>query len=84
MDKDFAATTRFWRRRRSPRFGLVIHAVDIQNRNRAPLELTSRRKRWPWLRYVFADAGDAGPTFTDALRDVGKWTVEIIKRPDAT
>jgi transposase len=62
--------------------GLVIHTADIQDRDGAPLVLKSLRKRWPWLRHVFADGGYAGPKLTDALRDLGKWTVEIIKRSD--
>ena len=35
-----------------------------------------------WLRNVFADGGCAGGKPRDALRKVGKWTVEIIKRFD--
>ena len=62
--------------------GLVIHTADIQDRDGAPLVLKSIRKRWPWLRHVFADGGYAGPKLVDALHDIGKWTVEIIKRSD--
>lgn len=62
--------------------GLVIHTADIQDGDGAPLVVKSIRKRWPWLRHVFADGGYAGPKLTDALRDLGKWTVEIIKRSD--
>ena len=43
-------------------------------------------QRLPWLRHVFADggyAGYAGDKLRDALRRIGRWTVEIIKRSDA-
>jgi len=36
----------------------------------------------PWLRHVFADGGYAGDKLNDALRRIGKWTVEIVKRSD--
>jgi transposase len=38
--------------------------------------------RFPWLRHLFADGGYAGNKLRDALRRVGKRTVEIIKRSD--
>ena len=34
------------------------------------------------MRHLFADGGYAGNKFRDALRRIGKWTVEIIKRSD--
>jgi putative transposase len=63
--------------------GLVIHAADIQDRDGAPAVLKSILKRWPWLRHVFADGGYAGPKLKGALRKVGKFTLEIIKRSDS-
>ena len=44
--------------------------------------LKAIRQRFPWLRHVFADGGYAGDKLRDALRRIGKWTVEIIKRSD--
>ena len=38
--------------------------------------------RFPWLRHLFADGGYAGDKLRQALRRIGKWTVEIIKRSD--
>src|SRR3546814_18119453 len=38
--------------------------------------------RCPWLRHVFADGGYAGDKLREALRRIGKWTVEIVKRSD--
>jgi transposase len=40
--------------------------------------------RWqaPKLRHVFADGGYAGPKLRGALANLGRWTVQIIKRSD--
>lgn len=62
--------------------GLVIHAADVQDRDGAPVVLKSILKRWPRLRHVFADGGYAGPKLRGALKKVGKFTLEIIKRSD--
>ena len=35
----------------------VIHTADIQDRDGAPLVLAAIIRRFPWLRYVFADGG---------------------------
>ena len=40
-------------------------------------------RRFPWLRHVFADGGYAGDKLRQALRRIGKWTIEIVKRSDA-
>ena len=60
----------------------VVHAADIQDRDGAPLVLSAIIKSFPWLRHVFADGGYAGEKLKDALANVGKWTLEIIKRSD--
>lgn len=60
----------------------VIHTADIQDRDGAPLVLPQIVSRFPWLRHIFADGGYAGDKLRDALRCVGKWTVEIVKRSD--
>jgi putative transposase len=39
-------------------------------------------KAFPWLRHVFADGGYAGDKLRQALRRIGKWTIEIVKRSD--
>jgi transposase len=61
----------------------VVHTADIQDRDGAPLVLGGVINRFPWLRHVFADGGYAGQKLKDALRPLGKWTIEIIKRSDA-
>ncbi|UVK48099.1 IS5 family transposase (plasmid) [Mesorhizobium sp. AR07] len=62
--------------------GLVVHAADIQDRDGAPAALKAILKRWPWLRYIFADGGYAGPKLRGALQKVGQFTLEIVKRTD--
>lgn len=62
--------------------GSVIHEANIQDRDGAPEVLKSIRYRFPWLRHVFADGGYAGPKLRNALKNHGKWTLEIVKRSD--
>lgn len=62
--------------------GLVIHSAAIQDRDGAPEVLKAIRRRWPWLRHVFADGGYAGPKLQGALAGIGDWTIEIVKRSD--
>ncbi|MBU2587018.1 MAG: IS5 family transposase [Alphaproteobacteria bacterium] len=60
----------------------VVHTADIQDRDGAPLVLAAIASRFPWLRHLFADGGYAGKKLGDALRLIGKWTVQIVKRSD--
>ena len=60
----------------------IIHTADIQDRDGAPLLLAEIIHRFPWLRHLFADGGYAGDKLREALRCIGKWTIEIIKRSD--
>ena len=63
--------------------GLTVHAADIQDRDGAVGVIASIRTLYPWLRHLFADGGYAGEKLTDALSDLGTWTIEIVKRSDA-
>ncbi len=63
-------------------FGLVVHAADIQDRDGAPTVLKSIRHACPWLRHIFADGGYAGPKLRGALKRMGEWTLEIIRRSE--
>jgi transposase len=38
---------------------------------------------FPWLRHVFADADYAGDRLKGAVKNLGDWTIEIVKRSDA-
>jgi transposase len=62
--------------------GLVVHSAEIQDRDGAPEVLKAIVSRYPSLRHIFADGGYAGPKLRDALKDLGRWTVQIIKRSD--
>ncbi len=60
----------------------MVHAAHIQDRDGAPPLLASIQWAFPWLRYVFADGGYAGPKLGKALGKIGHWTLEIVKRSD--
>lgn len=60
----------------------VVHSADIQDRDGAPSLLDSIRQSFPWLRHVFADGGYSGKKLNDALKRIGHWTLQIVKRTD--
>src|SRR5277367_3203813 len=62
--------------------GMIVHPADIQDRDGAPALLARIRSSFPWLRHVFADGGYAGDKLQDALKNLGDWTIEIVKRSD--
>ena len=61
-----------------------VHSAGIQDRDGAPDLLASIAGSYPWLRHVFADGAYAGEKLRGALVKIGKWTMEIVKRPDTT
>ncbi|WP_262313476.1 IS5 family transposase [Acidiphilium sp. AL] len=64
--------------------GLDIHAADIQDRDGAVRVIKTIRSLYPWLRHLFADGGYAGPKLKEHLETIGTWTLQIVKRSDAT
>jgi len=62
--------------------GLMVHSAGMQDRDGAPAVLKAIVSRYPSLRHIFADGGYAGPKLRDALKALGRWTVEIVKRSD--
>jgi len=62
--------------------GLEVHSAGIQDRDGAPDVLKAVAARYPMLRHIFADGGYAGPKLRDALKAIGRWTVQIVKRSD--
>jgi transposase len=62
--------------------GLVVHSAGIQDRDGAPDVLNAVATRYPWLRHSFADGGYAGPKLHAALKAIGRWTVQIVRRSD--
>ncbi len=61
---------------------LRVHTADIQDRDGAAKVFSRLRRFAPKLRCVFADGGYAGPKLRDALKSVGRWRVQIVKRSD--
>ena len=62
----------------------IVHEAGIQDRDGAPALLQLIRSAFPWLRHVFADGGYAGQKLKKALASIGCWTIEIVKRSEAT
>lgn len=61
--------------------GLKVHTADVQDRDGAGRVLASITTLYPWLRHLFADSAYAGDKLQATLAALGRWTVEIIKRP---
>jgi putative transposase len=59
---------------------LLVHAADVQDNHGAVPLLRSLGRRFPRLRYIFADRVYRGPKLLAALADLGHWTVEIVTR----
>lgn len=62
--------------------GAYVHAANIQDRDGAPELLALIRSSFPWLRHLFADGAYAGEKLENALKKLGKWALEIIRRSD--
>jgi len=60
---------------------VLVHAADIQDRDGAVDLVKAIRHRFPWRRHLFADGGYAGDKLATALAELGRWTLEIVKRP---
>ena len=59
-----------------------VHGGDIQDRDGDPTVLAGICDSVPQLRHVFADGAYAGPKLQAVLKRLGRWTLEIVKRPD--
>lgn len=59
-----------------------VHTANIQDRDGAPSVFTKLRREAPKLRHMFADGGYAGPKLRGALVNLGRWTLQIVKRSD--
>jgi putative transposase len=62
---------------------LHVHPAGIQDRDGAVGLLASICMLYPGLRHLFADGAYAGDKLKDALAQMGRWTIEVIKRSDA-
>lgn len=59
---------------------LLVHTADIQDNHGAVPLLRWLGRRFPNLRYIFADRVYRGPKLLGALADLGRWTIEIVTR----
>ena len=60
----------------------VVHEAGVQDRDGAVPTLAALRHAFPWLRHIFADGGYAGDKLATALASMGRWTLEIVRRPE--
>jgi transposase len=59
-----------------------IHPADGQDRDGGLLVLEGARRLFPFIARVFADGGYRGPATAAAVRALGRWELEIVKRSD--
>jgi transposase len=59
-----------------------IHPADVQDRDGGLLVLGEARRLVPFIERIFADGGYQGPATAAAVRAIGRWELEIVKRSD--
>ena len=62
---------------------VVVHSAGIQERDGAKLVLLRVLGRFPRLQLIWADGGYAGK-LVDWVRDICHWTLQIVKRSNAS
>jgi transposase len=62
---------------------VVVHPGDVQDRDGARLVLAQARRRFPFIKTIFADGGYRGPKVACAVAATGSWRLTIVKRTDA-
>ena len=62
---------------------VAVHPNSVQDRDGAKAVLRQARRRFPFIKTIFADAGYQGPKMRKAAAATGAWKVEIVKRSDA-
>ena len=64
---------------------VVVHAADIQDRDGALLVLREVPRAFPFLELlerIFADTAHQGEATAAAVRALGPWEIEVVKRDD--
>jgi transposase len=61
---------------------VVVHPAHVQDRDGGLLVLQAVRKLFPFVERIFADAGYQGAPTAAAIRALGPWQIEIVKRSD--
>lgn len=59
---------------------VLVQTANVQDNHGAVPLLRSIGRRFPKLRYIFADRVYRGSKLLGALADLGKWTIEIVTR----
>lgn len=60
---------------------VVVHAASVQDRDGAKLVLAKLAGFFPRLKLIWADGGYAGKLI-EWVKQLGGWTLEIVKRSD--
>ena len=63
---------------------VVVHPANIQDRDGGLLVLKAVRRLFPFIERIFADGGYQGEATAAAVRALGPWQLEIVKRSDHT
>ena len=61
---------------------VVVHPASIQDRDGGLLVLKAVRRLFPFIERIFADGGYQGEATAAAVRALGPWQLEIVKRCD--
>lgn len=61
---------------------VLVHPANVQDCHGAVPLLRALRRRFPKLHHIFADRVYRGAQLPNALADCGRWTIEIVQRPD--
>ncbi len=62
----------------------MVHRADIQDRDGARAVLRQARRLFPFIERIFADAAYQGPKMAGVVAETGRWTLEIVKRREAS
>jgi putative transposase len=61
---------------------LIVHAANIQDNHGAVPLLGALRQAFPKLRHIFADRIYRGGKLRNAIRQFGRWVIEIVTRSE--
>ena len=61
---------------------VVVHPADVQDRDGGLLVLQAARRLFPFVERIFADAGYQGAATAAAVRALGPWQIDIVKRSE--
>ncbi len=59
-----------------------LHPADVQDRGGGLPVLAEARRLFPLIARLFADGGYQGSATAAAVRAIGRWALEVVKRAD--